>query len=553
MNSNNSVTYTLKHKQLGLFDQEVQPTEQHRVIKPSQTINHPTELPLRDYQQKSVEQVLDLFTQVQRVLVQQPTGAGKSLIIAALVKEFVSRGEPVLLVAHKVELIRQLRDHVKKWIGIEPGIIANKQQFKRNPEALIQVGSIQALSRFRELPRAGLVVIDEAHHSHARTYSKLFSWYKESYFLGVTATPLRLDGRGLRFLYNGVPGYEALVEGVSVRELIETGYLCDFKLFAASNVLDPAAAGIRTRAGDWVQDELAEYAEGCLLYGDVVETWETHAKGRRTVVYPVSVKYSQELCQEFKDKGYPAEHLDADTPAKEREGILERFRSGETLILCQHSIIIEGVDVPSIGAVVFARPTKSLTIWFQAIGRALRPAEGKEHCILIDHTTTHQNLPLPDFELEWSLDPISLPKGEKGVIQCPKCNHVYRLTEDEKITQLSTCPSCQTRFTFEYKRDPEGSGLSPKPVEIVPADFNQVNLQQPNQIVQEKIDVLFKEQSDRGYKKSWVFYRLKDEVLSGKLPLNLWDLKALAVKLGYKPGWAYYKFKEIQSELTANQ
>lgn len=303
-------------------------------------------LPLREYQAESVRATIEAFTYTNAVLVQQPTGAGKSLILAAIAQQFFQRDEPILIVAHKVELIRQLADHVEIWLGVEPGIIANKQQFKRNPEALIQVASIQALSSKQiNYPSARLIIIDEAHHAHARSYANLFRHYGEqTYYLGLTATPMRLDGRGLRFLYGGTPGFKHLVSGVPTRQLIEEGYLCDYKLFAAKGLLDPKTAGIKSRAGDYIQSELAEYADTALFYGDIVEEWEKHAKGLRTVVYPVSVKYSRELCDEFLSAGYPAEHLDADTPAKEREGILNRFRSGETLILCQHSIIIEGVD-----------------------------------------------------------------------------------------------------------------------------------------------------------------------------------------------------------------
>ena len=400
--------------------------------------------PLRDYQIEAVQEVLKAWSSFKRVCVQSPTGSGKSLIIAALILDFACRGEPILLVAHKVELIRQLQDHVKHWTGLEAGIIANKSVFKPNPSALIQVASIQALARKRphNLPSASLVVIDEAHHSSAPSYGRLFSHYESSYILGVTATPTRLDGKGLRFLHNGIGGFEVLVKGMGVRELIERGYLAEYRVYQSQTILDPRSAGVHSRCGDYVQQELETLALNNLTPEEIVDTYVEVAPNKRAIVYPVSVELSQIYAQSFNERGIAAAHLDCFTSAKKRKRIIDSFRSGEILILCQHSIVIEGLDLPSIECVIIARPTKSMTFWFQAIGRALRPAEGKEYATIIDCTTNVLELPWIDEEIEWSLDAVSLKKKNQGSFQCQHCRHIWRLNQGEKKQCWTICPSC---------------------------------------------------------------------------------------------------------------
>lgn len=508
------------------------------------------ELPLRCYQYKSVSETFELFDVYQRILIQQPTGAGKSLIMMAIVREFLLRDELIIIVAHKVELIQQLVGHCQKWLpGVEVGVIANKSRFKRNPNAQIQILSIQAY-RFLGLddrPDAGLIVIDEAHHAHSPSYAKLIKDYPSAYVVGASATPLRIDGRGLRFLHDGVPGFECLVEGVSVAWLIEQGYLSPFKFFAATELFDPKLAGVRTRGGDYAANELSEAANEVLIYGDIVETWKKHAYGRLTVVYPVSVEYSKNLCSEFNAQKIKAAHIDASTSPKERDRILQDFRDRKIMVLCQHSIVIEGVDIPAIDCVVFARPTRSLTIWFQAIGRALRPAPGKEYALIIDHTTTHRELPFPDDPIEWSLDPVSLPEGTKHALTCPECNHVFRSNQLEIARQWSTCPDCQTKFSFEVRRG-GGGGVDPRTVKVLPADFTGIEIEKPSDEFVALIDGLFAVVEERGYHKGWTFHEIKRQVIDGEIePVTLGDLKYLAHRLEYRTGWAFYKLQEIQA------
>lgn len=504
-----------------------------------------TTLPLRDYQVNSVQKIITFFKAGSKnILCQQPTGAGKSLIIAAVVGVAVEQGMRVLLVAHKIELINQLAGHISQWLGIDGGIIANKSRYKRDLDVQIQVGSIQALTRFKSetLPKADLVVFDEAHHCSARTYSKLFEHYQDSFILGVTATPARIDGRGLRKLFDGIDGFEELILGVPTKDLIEDDYLTPFKIFAASNLVD--TNGLHTRAGDYIPSELEKRVSQTILYGDLIETWKKHAAGKRTIVYPVSVKLSKEYCQAYNAAGIPAAHIDAKTPYDLRSQIIEDFRDGKILVLCQHSIVVEGVDIPAIEAVQFARPTKSLVTWFQAIGRALRPAPDKEHAVIIDHTENHLNLLWPSDTIGWGLDALSLPKKRKGCLKCESCSHVWQFTLKESMRGFSVCPNCQEKHYFEGSKGSKAEALD-KQVKTCKAVIDLID-RQPDPQIMERIEDLIRIAKEKKYKKGWVGHRVL-EIPNISYP----ELVEVSAKLNYKRGWAFVQFQELQNKRIA--
>lgn len=508
------------------------------------TAEETTSPQLRDYQLDLVQQIFSHWKYgYNAVAMQLPTGAGKTIIFTAVANEFVASSQPVLVIAHRTELITQAALKLETVTNLKIGMI--KAGYKPDPDCLIQVASIQTLVR-RNPPPASLVIFDEAHHCHSKTYATVMRHYRErsAYILGCTATPARTDGRGLRYLYSGTPGFDVLIKGSSVLELIEKKYLAPFKIYSPSNFIDAANAKIRTTAGDYNQKQLADLVEKTLIIGDAVDTWKQHAYLKRTVLFAVSVKHSKELAQGFRDAGIPAMHLDGKTPKKERIALLSAFESGLILVLCQHSIVTEGVDIPGIEAIQLVRPTKSLIVWFQAIGRALRPKEGKETAIIIDHTDTHLNLPWPDDEIDWSLDPISL-KGSKWSIGCPECDHVFRPTVSERDRCLATCPNCNVKFTF--KTEKSGKKLKRlKVVEIVPANFAEFDTEYDEHklyIVQQLIDF----GALQGYQKGWLYHQLKE---LPELELSLGDWREIARRLGYKAGWGWYKWKEMLEELS---
>lgn len=503
---------------------------------------------LRDYQGALIQEIYAQWKVYRRVLAQMPTGAGKTIVFAAIAREFIQRSETVLVIAHREELISQAAAKLQDVSGHAPAII--KAGYKPDLTNPVQVASIQSLVR-RQLPPAALVIVDEAHHSAAPSYSKIIQHYSEqgSYVLGVTATPARIDGRGLRHLHDGIDGYEALAIGPSTKELIEAGHLSPFKIYASPNALD--ATHLRTLGGDYNESELEDFVRQNLIIGDVVSQWQLKAAGRRTVLFAVSVKHAQEIAVGFRQAGIPAESVSGDTPMDIRRQILARFAAGQTLVLCQHSIVVEGVDIPCIEAVQFCRPTKSLVVWFQAIGRALRPAPGKEHAVILDHTINHKCLPWPTKDISWSLDPLKIEANDH-THTCPFCHHVYCLTPRESQTRLTVCPSCQREHELPPPKNAKVIINVPieNDIETVLKDVDFVEIRDDEDApevetvspstTEEILEKLIVQMQARQYKPGWLLHRIED----AKLLLNLEQWKKVEKACGYKRGWSKHRYDE---------
>jgi len=486
---------------------------------------------LRDYQEALIQTTLAHWRSgARRVMLQLPTAAGKTVIFSAIAREFTARGEGVLVLAHREELLLQAQEKLTAVTGQPVGII--KASHRADSSLLIQVASVQTLSRRRHLPDAALVITDEAHHAAARSYTKIFDHYSSAYNLGVTATPARIDGQGFKFLY------DALVLGPSVSELIAAGHLCRFKLFAAKNIIK--TAGLRITGGDFNQRDLTAAIDTSLVMGDLITTWRQYASGKKTVVFAVNVAHSQAITAAYLEAGIPAEHLDGDTPASHRAAILTRFRSGRTLILSNCGIISEGFDVPDIEAIQCVRPTKSLILWLQMVGRALRPAPGKDHAILIDHTQNWIFHGLPDEERSWSLEPVSL-SSHAWALECPACQHVFKPLPHEQKRRLASCPNCTAMIQFEIGI--EGQVLPPRIInlDVETAQLEEIDLE-CNPIILQKLYEIKEIQEQQEFKKSWVYRTLLERCPNVGLP----ELRVCAKLLGYKAGWAWYRWLEIQ-------
>lgn len=278
--------------------------------------------------------------------------------------------------------------------------------------------------------------------------------------------------------------------------------------------------------------------------GDLIETWQKYASGKKTVVFAVSVAHSQAIAAAYIAAGVSAEHLDGDTPSDERQAILNRFRKGETLILTNCGIVSEGFDVPSIEAIQCVRPTKSLNLWLQMLGRSLRPAPGKSHAIVIDHTQNWAFHGLPDDDRVWSLAPISL-KSRRYAVSCPTCQHVFRPLGHELAARIADCPNCGVRLQLV-----EAEGEGSYEAQVLEIDEAATMAEIPldvNPLVWHKLQELRAQQQERSLKPIWVYYSLRDAFPN----LSYGDLRECAKILGYKPGWAWYKWQELQQRQSA--
>lgn len=483
----------------------------------------------RDYQRQLLATVLTHWQQGhRRIMLQLATGGGKTVLFSSLAAEFTARGEGVLVVAHRLELLLQAKEKLEAVSGVAVGII--KAGHEPDPNALIQVASIQTLCRRTQLPPAALLILDEAHHSAADSYMSLMRHYQQALTLGVTATPARSDGQGFKYLY------DTLICGPSTGDLITNGHLCPYRLFAASKAVD--IAGVETLGGEYNQRQLAEAVNTSLVLGDLLDTWQKYARGKKTVVFGVDVLHSKAIAAAYLATGIAAEHLDGETSLDERAAILERFRSGRTLVLSNCGIVSEGFDVPSIEAIQCVRPTKSLILWLQIVGRALRPAVGKNYAIIIDHTQNWAHHGLPDDQHNWSLEPTAL-KTRSFAVECPACQHFFRPLSYELAALVADCPNCGSRVQL---LDLMGKGsYTPRALEADEAvSLEEIPLD-VNPFVWERLQELKSQQIERNHKPIWIFYSLRDS-----FELGYGDLRECAKILNYKPGWAWYQWQELQ-------
>jgi DNA repair protein RadD len=303
------------------------------------------------------------------------------------------------------------------------------------------------------LPPADLVIIDEAHHSPANTYSDVIESYPESTIAGFTATPCRGDGRGLGGIFT------RLIEMPQVAELIAQKYLVPTLCYAP---VDPDLTGVRVQAGDYAVGQLERRMNTERLVGDIVTHWHRYGQGRATVAFAVGVAHSIHLRDEFLRSGVRAEHLDGGTPKEERDAILKRLASGETTIVSNCQVLTEGWDCPEVGCTILARPTKSMGLFRQMVGRAMRPAPGKVNTVLLDHSGAVYRHGLPEDQVHWSLSPdhkAAAPAHQarkrhdrKGLLDCPACHTISIRLGGEP------CPNCgwEPQRRGEYVAHVEG-------------------------------------------------------------------------------------------------
>jgi DNA repair protein RadD len=311
---------------------------------------------LRDYQ---VELVNEFHSRVaagdRRILAVMPTGSGKTIVASSIIRTAARNRKSVLVLAHRREIIAQTSQKLFAY-SVPHGII--QAGFQPRPLENVQVASIQTLWRRSlksALPPADLLMIDEGHHCPALTYGRIIARYPDAILLGLTATPCRGDGRGL----GGI--FQRLIEGPQVADLIKAGWLVRTRVYAPVDL--PDLAGVRTRGGDYVEEQLAERMDRPKLVGDLTTHWHRFGERRRTVVFACTVGHSVHIKDEFIRSGVRAEHIDGSTPKAERDASLARLASGEIDVVTNCMVLTEGWDLPAIGCCVLARPTRQMGLY----------------------------------------------------------------------------------------------------------------------------------------------------------------------------------------------
>lgn len=415
---------------------------------------------LRDYQSVLVDETYEAHGRgYTRILIVLPTGAGKTTYAAFLVKAESASGK-VWFIAHRKELIDQCSNRLDQW-GVDHGIIqGNHPRF--NLRRNVQVASVQTLvNRLQDPARSGvsveglsLVIIDEAHRSTASSYQQIVDMLPPDVLvLGLTATPCRLNGKPLGMFY------QKMIVGAQPADLVEGGYLMEPRIFTVDSA-ESSTAGVRMSGGDFDRRELSAVMDRPRLVGGIVEHWEELCgRGKRTVVFGCGVEHAQHVGAAFRERGYSVGHVDAKTPMEVRKGVLDALAQGNIDIVTNCGILTEGWDLPLLDCVVLARPTVSLSLYLQMVGRVLRPAEGKREALVIDHADNWARHGHPTADREWTLEhgaPTERDGGE-ALKNCPQCGFVC-----PSATQ--TCPACG--FTWIASERPLPQQVDGRLVEV---------------------------------------------------------------------------------------
>jgi superfamily II DNA or RNA helicase len=383
---------------------------------------------LRPHQAELRDRLYQLVNAGQRRIVAQAvTGFGKTILGADIARTAVDDGKRVIFVVPALSLIDQT---VEKFYdnGVRDLGVIQANHPLTNYARPVQIASAQTLMR-REIPHADVVMIDEVH----RWFDFYTEWlaaprWRDVPFIGLSATPWT-RGLGRHF--------KQLVTGATTQALIDAGYLSPLRVFGPDS---PDLTDVRTVAGDYHEGDLSEVMNGSRLVADVVDTWRRLGDGRPTLCFAVDRAHAKHLQQQFIESGARAEYIDAYTPASERDAIGRRFHAGEVDVVCNVGCLTTGVDW-DVRCIILARPTKSEMLFVQMIGRGLRTAEGKDDCLILDHSDNHTRLGFVTDIHHDTLDdgrprPKAAPK-DAAVLpkKCPQCSFL-------RPPKTTTCPVC---------------------------------------------------------------------------------------------------------------
>ncbi len=449
----------------------------------------------RPYQTAAIERLRALIRSgKRRVLLVCPTGSGKTLTAAIMILSAIALGKRVLFVAHRLELIDQTCATLARLGLISIGVIRASDK-RRAPAAPVQVASIQTLARRTQFD-FDLVFVDEAHRSSAATYTRhVFERHKGAVIIGLTATPIRADGRPLN------AHFDEIVLGATYSELIAAGFLAAPTVY--STPILPDLASVRTSGGDYNQEDLEAAMNKGALIGDLVAQWSKHPR-QRTVAFAVSVAHSLAIVEQFRAAGVRAEHLDGTTPEEERRAILARLEAGTTELVSNVGVLTEGWDCPPVKTLVIARPTKSLGLYMQMAGRILRPWEGVTPLIL-DHGSNVDRHGLPHEDREWSLDGKPKKGGAAPLKVCKACFGYV-------AAGARVCPLCGEVFPASA---PELAAVEPIPVDLA------LRTLEGDSADLARFRALAKKARERGYQIGWVAHRWTEE-REAVIPASWW-------------------------------
>lgn len=450
---------------------------------------------LRDYQELAVNMVrAEIQKGHKKVLLVLPTASGKTFVLADIAKKTLDNGHKVIAWMHRRQLVDQMVNAFKSFgidcakimSGVEPSLdcdcqIATMQTHLRR----LKLSEIEANRWFIN---ASVCMVDESHHILSKSYQSILKNYSDKIVIGVTATPCLSSGVGMGEYF------DAIVQPVSIQKLVNEKHLVPGVYFGPDN---PDVSKLKVVAGDYTKKGLGELMNKPKLVGSVVDNWLRIAGDKKTMVFCVNIAHSKALLDEFTAKGVTAEHLDSFSPDIEREETLSRFRSGETQVLLNIALYTEGTDIKEIEAICIARPTRSLGMHLQIIGRGARPNDRKDSFIIIDHGGNVARLGYYEDEIIWGLSGKESSikkkprKKEKKIRTCKECTTLFT---------GAVCPTCGLKIK-EYK----------KLIEAEEAELIRIgDKKKPAPSMAEKrkfYGQLEYERKMKGYKSGWTYHK----------------------------------------------
>ena len=438
-----------------------------------------------------------------------PTGAGKTVMASAVISAASAKGKEIWFLAHRFELVEQAARKLAtcgishRIIAPTPSITSIKiNQFRElgrswvDARSNVSVGTVQTVSRRLDgtYKEPDLIIIDECHLSIATSYQKVVDAYPNAMLLGLTATPTRLDGKGLGKHCGGL--YDDLILLCEPQYLVDEGFLVEPRIFSSSQQID--LSGVKTVMGDFDKKELESRVDKPSLIGDAVDHYRKHAHGRPAIAFCVSVKHAEHVAAEFRAAGYKAVAVSGESDPEERSKAIAGLATGDVEIVCNCSLYIEGLDQPCISCVLLLTPTESVTRYLQSVGRGLRTYPGKTDCIVLDHAGNVHRHGFPTDTREWTLNgkqkrgrkKEEQQEQEAKVMTCEKCFAIYK--------PALICPVCGHAHEIKERK-------------LVQADGELIELERQREIREKKKEVgraqtfeqLLALEKARGYKPGW--------------------------------------------------
>ena len=388
------------------------------------------EIKLFDYQEDMKERIEKALRLHRSVMAQMPTGTGKTYLLTAVIDSFVSNNpmEKVWIVAHRRELVSQIDETVRKFHSY---YASNTSSLLSSVKAMSIQWLIRHYDEIEEEP--GMIVIDEAHHALAKTYKEMWERFPKATFLGLTATPCRLNGKGFTDLF------DVLVQSWSVPEFISKGRLAtyDFMSIKSDGVTQRLIDSLQKRGadGDYQNKEMDMLLNKKPSIERLYRSLEEYGKDRKGIVYAINISHAQKITKLYQEHGVKAIAIDSKTPAAERQQDIEAFKKGDIQVLVNVDIFSEGFDCPDVEFVQLARPTLSLAKYLQMVGRGLRVAKGKKNCLIIDNVGLYRVFGLPSQVWNWNaMFEGKLKVGKRK--ETPKDREFFLMNEKQGDIQI---------------------------------------------------------------------------------------------------------------------